>query len=372
MPKINIPMGTEGDLDLTDESKYLSTLIYKTNKTITGEGNYISKTSGKTYSTNDYPDDSDIYNKGELGLIHLFWKLYGGEDGFLILADDVNSYLRPSGNESVDEYVDVVNADTLGGKPPSYYVNQEQIQNIVINILKNQIIFDNAGSHNSIYRGKFLGESVTEAQYAAIADGTFADLYIGDYWTINDRVYRIAAFDYLLYTGNTICTTHHALMVPDKALYSHVMDDANTTDGAYVGSKMYTEGLEQAKAIIKSDFAGHILSKHIFLNNATQNGRVSNGAWYNREVDLMCERMVYGNGVFSPVSDGSNVPKNYLVENSQLPLFRHEPSHIPSYGGWWLRDTVSNSAFASVSQTGIANYYGPTNSLGVRPYFCIY
>ena len=372
MPKINIPMGTEGDLDLTDESKYLSTLIYKTNKTITGEGNYISKTSGKTYSTNDYPDDSDIYNKGELGLIHLFWKLYGGEDGFLILADDVNSYLRPSGNESGDEYVDAVNADTLGGKPPSYYVNQEQIQNIVINILKNQIIFDNAGSHNSIYRGKFLGESVTEAQYAAIADGTFADLYIGDYWTINDRVYRIAAFDYLLNTGDIDCTTHHALMVPDKILYNHVMNDTNITTGAYVGSKMYTEGLEQAKTTIKAAFSGHVLSKRIYLSNATVNGKTSAGAWCDSEVDLMCEHMVYGNGVFSPVSDGTTVPNNYRVEKSQLPLFQHEPSRTCNRANWWLRDVISASRFAYIRGYGDANSNGASYSYGVRPYFCIY
>ena len=36
----------------------------------------------------------------------------------------------------------------------------------------------NAGAHNAIYRGKYLGTSVTAAQYAAIAAGTFDDLYI--------------------------------------------------------------------------------------------------------------------------------------------------------------------------------------------------
>ena len=38
--------------------------------------------------------------------------------------------------------------------------------------------------HNSIYRGKYLGTSVTTAQYTAISAGTFEDLYIGDYRTI--------------------------------------------------------------------------------------------------------------------------------------------------------------------------------------------
>ena len=229
-----------------------------------------------------------------------------------------------------------------------------------------------AGAHNAIYRGKFLGESVTEAQYAAIADGTFADLYIGDYWTINDRVYRIAAFDYLLNTGDINCTTHHALMVPDKKLYSHVMNDTNITTGAYVGSKMYTEGLEQAKTTIKAAFSGHVLSKRIYLSNATVNGKTSAGAWCDSEVDLMCEHMVYGNGVFSPVSDGTTVPNNFRVGKSQLPLFQHEPSRICNHATWWLRDVISASYFAYIRGYGDANSTGASTSHGVRPYFCIY
>ena len=56
------------------------------------------------------------------------------------------------------------------------------------------LIQPNSGSHNSIYRGKFLGNSVTNLQYQALKDGTFTDLFIGDYWTIGDVNYRIAAF----------------------------------------------------------------------------------------------------------------------------------------------------------------------------------
>ena len=59
-----------------------------------------------------------------------------------------------------------------------------------------------AGAHNSIYRGKYLGASVTAEQYSAIAAGTFDDLYIGDYWTIGGVNYRIAAFDYYYRSGD--------------------------------------------------------------------------------------------------------------------------------------------------------------------------
>lgn len=233
------------------------------------------------------------------------------------------------------------------------------------------LLFNNAGAHNAIYRGKSLGSSVTTAQYSAISAGTFDDMYIGDYWTIGGVNYRIAAFDYYLNCGDTSCTKHHVVLVPDTCLYNHVMNDTNITTGAYVGSKMYTEGLEQAKTSIKAAFSGHVLSKRIYLSNATANGRASAGAWCDSEVDLMCEHMVYGNGVFSPVSDGTTIPNNYRVEKSQLPLFQHEPSRICNRVSWWLRDVISASLFAYVGNNGSANYTDASYSFGVRPAFCI-
>ena len=243
------------------------------------------------------------------------------------------------------------------------------------------LLFNNAGAHNAIYRGKSLGSTVTTAQYAAIKAGTFDDLYIGDYWTIGGVNYRIAAFDYYLNSGDTSCTTHHVVIVPDTCLYNAQMhntssggyegDAANTTTGGYVGSDMYKSNLEQAKTTIKSAFSGHVLKHRIYLTNAVANGRASGGAWCDSEVDLMCEQMVYGSGIFSPVSDGSNVPANYRVEKSQLPLFQHEPSRICNRNNWWLRDVITASLFAYVGIDGNASYADASYSLGVRPAFCI-
>lgn len=233
------------------------------------------------------------------------------------------------------------------------------------------ILSSGAGAHNSIYRGKNLGTSVTAAQWAAIADGSFADLYIGDYWVIGGVNWRIAAFDYYLNSGDTSCTTHHVVIVPDTYLYNAAMNSTNTTTGGYVGSEMYTANLEQAKTIIKGAFSGHVLQHRIYLTNAVANGRASGGAWYDSEVDLMCEQMVYGSGIFSPVSDGSNVPTNYRVEKSQLPLFQHDPSRICDRNNWWLRDVITASTFAFVAETGRADYTDPSYAISVRPAFSI-
>lgn len=241
-----------------------------------------------------------------------------------------------------------------------------------VNTILAQLTYDNAGAHNSIYRGKNLGTTVTEEQWEAISSGTFTDLYIGDYWVIGGVNWRIAAFDYYLNCGDTSFTKHHAVIVPDTCLYSAQMNTTNVTTGAYKGSAMYTANLTQAKSTINSAFgSSHVLSHRIYLSNATSNGRASAGEWTDSTVDLMCEHMVYGSGIFSPVSDGSNVPNNYRVEKGQLPLFALEPSRICNRDTWWLRDVITAASFANVNSNGNASYYGASNSLGVRPAFCI-
>lgn len=60
-----------------------------------------------------------------------------------------------------------------------------------------------AGLHNSIARGKCLGDHITDEQWAAIKNGTYDDMWIGDWWDFNfgskiDHLcarYYIMAFD---------------------------------------------------------------------------------------------------------------------------------------------------------------------------------
>ena len=233
--------------------------------------------------------------------------------------------------------------------------------------------YDGAGAHNAIYRGKNLGTAFTAAQSAAIRDGSFKDLYIGDYWTIDGTVYRIADFDYFLRAGDTECTTHHAIIVPDVNMDTQKMNDSNVTTGAYVGSKMYTTNMATAKAKIKADFgSAHILAHREYLANAVSNGKQSAGAWYDSEIELMTESMVYGAPHFAPACDGSTVPANYTVACKQLNLFRHRPDLISNRQIYWLRDVVSASRFADVNANGNCNSDPASSALDVRPAFPIY
>lgn len=234
------------------------------------------------------------------------------------------------------------------------------------------LLFNNAGAHNAIYRGKNLGTSVTAAQWAAIANGSFTDLYIGDYWVIGGFNWRIAAFDYYYKSGDTSCTTHHVVIVPDTNLYAHAMNDTNITTGGYIGSKMYTEGLAQAKTIINNAFgSSHILSHRQLLVNAVTNGKPSGGSWYDSTVELMTEQNVYGGKIFGVGNDGSTVPYLYTIDKSQFPLFAHDPSMISNRQWFWLRDVVSAANFAYVYYYGSAICYSASYAGGVRPAFSI-
>lgn len=233
-------------------------------------------------------------------------------------------------------------------------------------------LWEGAGAHNSIYRGKNLGTYVTDEQYAAIAAGTFENLYIGDYWTINGVNWRIAAFDYYYNTGNTDCTTHHVVIVPDTALYTAQMNSSNITTGAYVGSEMYTENLATAKTTINSAFgSAHILSHRQYLQNATTNGYASGAGWYDSTVELMTEQNVYGGNIFGNCLNGTTAPYNYTVDKSQFPLFAFDPTKVNIRETYWLRDVVSAAAFACVSSSGVAHGFGAANAISVRPSFAI-
>ncbi len=239
--------------------------------------------------------------------------------------------------------------------------------------LINKVALNNAGAHNSIYRGKSLGSSVTADQWAAIQAGTFDNLYIGDYWTINSMNYRIAVFDYYYLTGDTAFTDHHAVIVPDAPLYSAQMNTSNVTTGAYVGSAMYTSNLATAKTTINSAFGqAHVLSHRQYLKNAVTNGYESAGAWYDSTVELMTEQNVYGGKIFANCIQGTNFATQYTVDKSQYPLFALNPYMISlNRSGYWLRDVVSASSFALVNGGGVAYSYAASYSGGVRPAFCI-
>lgn len=232
---------------------------------------------------------------------------------------------------------------------------------------------DNAGAHNAIYGGRSLGSSVTAAQWAAIQAGTFEDLFIGDYWTINGVNWRIAAFDYYYNTGDVLCTTHHVVIVPDSCLiHTAKWNNAGNTTGAYVSSTAYTTHVPAAQTTIAAAFGSdHILSHRKNFANATANGIQSAASWYDNSVALMTQANVYGNLPFGPASNGTNFPYNHSIDCIQYPLFAYAKEFIRVGEAHWLRDVLTAKRVAMVGAGGECNGPNADNAFGIRPAFSI-
>lgn len=221
-----------------------------------------------------------------------------------------------------------------------------------------------------LFRGKNLGTALTAVQKAAIKDGSFKGMFLGDYWSIGGRIWRIVDMDYWYNCGDTAFTSHHLVIMPDEALYNAQMNTTNVTTGGYVGSAMYKSNLANAKTIVNAAFQGSVLTHREYLCNAVANGRPSGGAWFDSSIELPNEPMMYGHPHFSPTSDGSTVPSIYTISKTQLALFMVCPRFIVNRSyNQWLRDVVSSAYFADVGGGGNTAFNDASNSSGVRPVF---
>jgi hypothetical protein len=243
-------------------------------------------------------------------------------------------------------------------------------------------IFTTSGqSHASVFRGKYLGSSFTSAQKAAIADGSFDDLYVGDYWTINGINWRIADVDYFLKSGreSSPCNTHHLVIVPDTQLGTSYMNSSNTSSGGYAGSYMFKttlkqDGTESSTSIygkIKSAFgSSYILAIDNYLCNAIgSNGNPSGFVLTSIKCSLLTQAMVLGWMLQSVAPNTNNL--NTGICGRQLALFRLAPSYICTSGWFWFADILGSTAFARISSEGVVYFGNASTTQNVRPYFCL-
>lgn len=237
---------------------------------------------------------------------------------------------------------------------------------------------NNAGFHNSIFRGKNVTEYYENGSlYTRISSGKFEDLFVGDYIIKNNITWRIAGFDVYLHKGDIELTKHHAIIVPDKHLTIAQMNNTNTSVGGYVGSEMVKSVLPNVlSTYITPIFGNHVIEYRTVLSNSinamgynrlgTNNGCANGWEWYSRKLDLMNEVQLFGSITLS--SAGYDIGS----DNCQLPLFRLAPEYITNRSYWcWLRAVTMASTFASVSIDGCSDNYSASGVGGVRPYFYI-
>jgi len=274
----------------------------------------------------------------------------------------VGSGIKPVYTDSNGKIVE--SSSTVGGSDTPVYLNGGTITaggKIVP-------IQNNAGFHNSIFRGKNLGTSLTAAQSAAIQAGTFDDMFIGDYWVIGGYNWRIGMFDPWYNVGDTNFATHHLGIIPDTVLYSAKYNDTNTTEGGYVGSALYS-GIGTARTTVKNAFgASHVPTHRILLPTTCTGGKYTSWAWRDEDIMLPTEVMVYGTRAWG---DSGNNGYSVASQDCQWPLFALSPQHRHTRQTYWLQDVPSASGFANVGTVGNASNGNASNSFGVRPAFAL-
>lgn len=262
--------------------------------------------------------------------------------------------------EDKDSLVAAINE--LVGKEKTDGENIKALQALVQNT-------PGATAANALPIEKDLGTVMTAEMWADISAGKFQKVRTGNYVTINGHKYWMAHADYRLRCGDTQLTKHHMLVFPDACMYNAQMNSTNVTTGGYYGSALKTSGLANALAQVKADFGdSHIISHRILLSNAVSNGSSSGWAWYDSQIDLMNEHMVYGARAWG---GGDHNGYDVGADKSQLALFQARPDLITNRNNWWLRDVRSAAYFCLVDAYGYANAWGASTSLGVRPAFLI-
>lgn len=264
----------------------------------------------------------------------------------------------------------------------------EVLNNALQNLLELARSAFNAGGHNSIFRGRDLTDGYTIAQICdKIADGSFDDLFIGDYFDIDittalstgsvTETVRciLAGFDPYLYNGDTALTQHHAAIVPMNAFTTTAqMNSTNVTTDGYAGSVMHKTTLPLYATALGKVLGSHLLTYRALLTNTVANGAASNWAWSDCTLRLMTEVELYGSVVWAQAGYNTGIGK------SQLPLFSLAPEYIRAgMGGtdhsdrnnFWLSGVTSATTFAYCHGNGGAYSYSASYSYGVRPLFLI-
>jgi len=221
--------------------------------------------------------------------------------------------------------------------------------------------------HNSYPRCKYLGTTITDAQNTAIKNRTYDDLFIGDYWTINGVNWRIVAIDYYYNVGDTNFNKGNVIVMPDTILYNAQMNTENTTAGAYAGSLMRMQNLNNARTIAQNAFGSHLANHRILLANAVNASGSSGWSWYDSDgVELPSEVQIYGTRVWGSALKGFDV----ATQKQQFPLLALAPQFVNTRQNYWLQDVSSysvSSYFATIINNGGADYRNASTSLGVRP-----
>lgn len=244
---------------------------------------------------------------------------------------------------------------------------------------------DGAQTHNNIFRGWNLG-ALNSTHIANIQNGSYHDMFIGDYFSVNGSNYVIAGINTKHLKGDNMQLGNHLLLMPDRFSRSedgtvmradgkttHYMNDTDTTANGFAGTKLYNTYMPSIQKRLEADFGSHLLKfREVVSTHVDGSGATDKGEWRDAKLGIPNEVMVYGTTLNGNNKNGSWY--NIGDDNVQLPLFRLNPDELTNHRDWnfWLRDIHSASEFAHASSYGDAAWDGASRPwYGVRAFFLI-
>lgn len=221
---------------------------------------------------------------------------------------------------------------------------------------------------------KNLGAKPSTAQKNAIKNRTYTDMYIGDYWLIDNKKRIIADVDYFHNTGDKKTDDGGDLLMVNEDLdltadgkSTVYMNDSAITEGGFAASKLYTIIIpNNIVPSISSAFGDNIYIHREFISNATDDGIPTNGIWADVVYMPFTESMLFGSTI-NAITNGGAGEFNEGLGKTQVALFKYFPEYLNKGANYWLRETVSDKAFAAVSDDGLP-YWADASS----PYFGVW
>lgn len=244
---------------------------------------------------------------------------------------------------------------------------------------------DGAPTHNNVFRGQNLG-ALNATHIANIQNGTFHDMFIGDYFQINGSNYVIAGINTKHLHGDNMQLGNHLLLMPDRFSKSedgtvlrsngkdtHYMNDTDTAAGGFAGTKLYKTIMPSIQKKLEADFGNHLLNFREFVStHVDDSGAPDQAEWHDAKLGIPNEVMIYGTTLNGNNKNGSWY--NIGDDDTQLPLFRLDPDEITDHRDWafWLKDIHSSLAFAVAGTDGTAHWTNASDPwCGVRAFFLI-
>ena len=257
---------------------------------------------------------------------------------------------------------------------------------------------DGPEAHNAMWGGRDITAAFNNGTVSAnIANGTFRDIFPGDYITKQVTIPKVLAddgttvlhagdtytvnwvvadCDYWINKGDSATTVHHVAIVPQQLIFGARMNPTNSTEGGYAGSEMYKKIIPACATGIVNAFGNdHILTFRDGISNRVDTSHASSGVpqyvgtpgwwgeWVSVQCNLMSEKMVYG----APICSAGATDNTMATR--QMSAFRLSEKLINyTVVWWWLRDVVSSTTFANVFGYGCAEAFGASIGSGVRPF----